>query len=102
MEGAARSAVSSDFWKSLATDLENYKKGVINELLKHSDDIGLDNEKRAMVFAFEKVLEYPHRLIENGRRARQALDEATKQAQLKQEDSMAQAVETLGYHQVFD
>jgi hypothetical protein len=91
-----------ELWRELIADLEIYKQGVINELMKHSESLMADNEKRAMIFAFNRVIEYPHRLIENGQRARRALEEATKAASLHAFESRAQAVETLGYHQAID
>lgn len=81
--------------------MEGHKKAVIAELLKHSDSLSLDNEKRAMVFALDKVIEYPHRLIENGDRARRALEQSEKAALDKRTEDRAQAVETLGFNQDF-
>lgn len=77
-------------------DLEAYKRGITAELLKHSDSLMADNEKRAMVFALDRVLEFPHRLIENGERARRALEQGEKAALNQQREDKAQAVETLG------
>jgi hypothetical protein len=101
MGALASDALRSEFWQSLTADLESYKQGVMNELLKHSDSLEADNEKRAMVFALSKVLEYPHRLIENGNRARQALEESEKAALNRSVEDRAQAVETLGFNQDF-
>ena len=98
----AHDLMRHELWRELVADLELYKQGVINELLRHSDSLMIDNEKRAMVFAFDKVLEYPHRLIENGERARRALEESDKAALNRSLEDQAQAVETLGYHQAID
>jgi hypothetical protein len=98
----AHNLIRHELWIELAADLEAYKKGVINELLRHSDSLSLDNEKRAMVFAFDRVLEFPHRLIENGERARHALEQGEKNALNRQHENRAQAVETLGFDQAID
>lgn len=98
----AHDLVRQELWQELVADLEAYKKGVITELLKRSDSLSMDNEKRAMIFAFDRVLEFPHRLIENGERARRALEQSEKAALNNKNETIAQAVETLGFHQTLD
>ena len=93
----ASGLLHNEVWVALTRELLEYEHSTVAELRKRSTSIAEDNEKRAMLFTISKVLEFPHRLIEQGNRAHTALEVANEKARLKRIEDAAQAVEVRGW-----
>jgi len=94
----ARQAIKGDFWKLWQDEVDRLRLGVLEGLIRGSDK--RDDEARAMLFALDKALEFPQRLIENGDRAARALQAAADHKRLENLESLGQATELLGHDQM--
>jgi len=100
-EFAARlGSIASDLlrqeaWQSLAQELNRTRESLLVELVRGGQRT--DDEKRAMIFVVDKVLGYPHRLMEQGAEANKALHHAQEQAGLRKQGDTVQAVEIQGW-----
>ena len=94
----ASGLLHNEVWETLMRELSQYRDSVTAELCKRGTSLAEDNEKRAMLFVVAKVLEFPHRLIEQGSRAHKALQFAEEQSRLKRQEDATQVVEVLGWN----